>query len=138
MKKDIYMDFYTNMLRGRSVQSDDFFSNETIALANAQSNLYDGHRMQSREEERVITDEAFHLLLFWVRSGELDPEVFERVMSILVTYSHKIKRPIDQYSIPGMIELMSLIDFKDHVIYSTIELYISAPDLLKNRFQQEH
>ena len=140
MKKDLHIEFYRNYIQNRKVNDDNFFANETIEKV--QGYLYinceDYHRFIGKEEAEVISLEAFELLLFWVQAGELEIEYFERFLSILVTFSERVVQPIDKDIAIAMIEMMKLVDFKEHVIYTTIELYLEAPDLLRYRFDAVH
>ena len=140
MKTELYNDFFRNLVLSQAIRNDDFFPNELIKRVNNQTETdYQSYQRQlSSDEESVITQEGFNILLFWVNTGEIDYIVFERFMSILITYKGRLRRPIDEFALPGMIELMGLIEFKDHVIYSTIDLYMNSPDLLRNRFQAIH
>ena len=140
MKKEAYLDFFKNFLHTQIIENDDFFSNNTIAVANI-SNHCDYsyyYRFMSYEEEYVITKNAFDLFLYWIQIGDVEKEVFERFMSILITFRDRILIPIDECILPAMIEIMKVLDFKEHVIYSTIELYIKSPNLLRKQFNQVH
>ena len=140
MKKEIYIDFYKNFMESLKVQSDNFFPNETIEmvqpLSNSDRNTY--LRLQSEDECRVITREAFALLLFWVQNNEIEIEFFERFLSIAILFKEKIFLPISEDILPSMIEMMSVVGFKDHAIYTTIEIYIETPELLVKRFTTIH
>ena len=140
MKRDMFIELYKNFLQNINTNDDDFFSNEAIKKANDLVFLKNSRykRVISKEEVMVITTDAFDLLLFWVQCGELDIEHFEKFISILVTFSRRIVVPLDKEIATAMIEMMKLIDFKEHVVQTTIELYIDSPDLLRYGFSAEH
>ena len=140
MKKDLYTEFFKSYFDSQRVKNDNFFPNETINRVN--DNLFyentNYNRQITSDEERVITAEAFELFLYWVRNGEIEIEFFERFLTILVMFSEQIYIPIDQYVLPAMVEMISLIEFKDHIIYKTIEIYIESPELLRYNFNVIH
>ena len=140
MKKELLVDFYKSMLHSEQIQSDDFFSNEIVHKAkNLSRDDYDVFcRQRSLDEAGVITSEAFNLLLFWIKTGEITIDFFERFMTILTSFSEYIFMAVDEESLPGMVEMMSLVDFKDYVIYTTIEIFIDSPDLLRRQFDLIH
>jgi hypothetical protein len=94
--------------------------------------------MVTHDELRVITVEAFNLLIFWVNEGEIAIDFFERFMAILVQFKDKISCPLEPNALPGMIEMMSVVNFKDHAIYTTLEIYAQSPDFLRNQFSAIH
>ena len=140
MKREKHFNFFKSLMQSHQIQSDKFFSNDTINRVVPFSQDIDGIylRIMSHEESRVITPEAFRLMLFWVNSDEISIDFFERFLSILVSFTEQIYYPIDEEALPPMIEMMSLVDFKDHVIYTTIEIYIESPDLLRKQFNIVH
>ena len=140
MKKDDFFDFYKNLAHLTKVDSDGFFSNETVKKAKnlLQRDYEVFYRQISKEEELVITQDAFHLMLFWVKNNEISIDFFERFLSILVSFSQKIIIPIDENTLPAMIEIMGLVDYKDYAIYTTIKLYVQSPDLMRKQFQVIH
>ena len=140
MKNNVYFDFIKSLVHTNQTKHDSFFSNETINKTKDYLHTnYDVIKRQiSLEERRLITSEGFDLLLFWVNSGEITIDFFERFTTILVSFNKRIKQQIDVDSLPGMIEMMSLVEYKDHGIYTTIEIYINSPELLKRQFNTVH
>jgi hypothetical protein len=136
MCEDLFMTHYQSI----NSSEDEYFSNEAFKKINGLNILRKCkyNRVMSEEEKRVISYEAFNLLLFWVQCDVLVIEQFEIFMSILITFSERIISPIDIEITAAMIEVMKLIDFKKHVIQTTVELYIESPDLLRYSFKAVH
>jgi len=130
-------DLVKSMVHTQKIKHDDFFPNEVIQQANdfLQNDYQHYHRTASPEEDLVITPEAFFLLHFWLNSGEISLDFFERFLSILVSLSDKIKIPIDEESLPSLVEMISLVQYKDHAIYTALELYIEAPFSLRKPYE---
>ena len=133
MKKDIYVDFLKNFMLNEIIRSDEFFPNSTVEKAhNYKYNDYQTmYRQISNDEEKVIEANAFNLLLFWVKSDHISKDFFENFLSILVSYSDKIIKKIDTDTLISMIEMISVVDFQEYIIYTAIELYIESPESLK-------
>ncbi|MCL1826453.1 MAG: hypothetical protein FWG20_00225 [Candidatus Cloacimonetes bacterium] len=135
MKKEISIDLTKNFLEIQRILSDDFFSDRTIQMITPtpQNDCSNYLRQQSFEEREVICRQSFDLLLFWVRSGEVEIDFFERFMSIAVMFRGRIEVPIDDLILPQLIEMMSVGEYKDHAIYTTLEIYSKNPDLLSKK-----
>ena len=128
---DVFWELFKNIVQNENVKNDDFFPNEIIQRVKSPLSYNKYFRYPSTEELQVLTSEAFFLLLFWVKSGDITLDFFERFLSILITYQPKIKQPISDEAITSMVEMISLVEFKEHVIYTTIELYLESPSSLK-------
>jgi len=48
----------------------------------------------------------------------------------------KIHSPVSEDTIVGMIEMISISDFRDHVIYNTLDLFVHAPQILNQSFSE--
>jgi len=121
-------------------RSDSFFPNEIIEKVqrNTSLNFNTYFRQPTEHELFLLTEEAFELLLFWVNKGDVTIDFFERFMAILLSFEDRIDEPIDDTHLPSMLEMISLVDYVDQVIYTTIELYIISPSLLKRPFEVVH
>jgi len=135
-----YLSFYKSIAHFDGIETDDFFSNDIVKKAkNFFTKDYEFFKRQiSNEEKQVIRQDAFDLMLFWVNDEELSIDFFERFLAILVSFSNEITNPIDKDSLSGMIEMISIIDFKDHAIYTTIEIFINHPFLMKGHINVVH
>jgi len=116
------------------------FPNEIIQKVSGNLNIdYNTiYRQLSPEEQRLITPEAYQLLLFWVKKGDVTPDFFERFLAILVTFAGRIDEPIDEYHMPSMMEIISLAEYSNQVIYTTIELFSISPNILRKPFEIIH
>jgi len=140
MKKEIYIDLARSFFDSLMVQDDNFFPNEIVEKVNENMpyNSINSHRILSPEEKKVITPEAFQLLLFWVHTREIKVDFLEKFMFILVSLIDKINLPLDASTLPSLLEVISVVDYKEHAIYTALEIYIDSPDLLKNKFNRIH
>jgi len=140
MQKEMLIDLVKKMMHSEKVRPDDFFPNEMICEVEyfSQANYDVFYRQISNEETKVITEGAFHMLLFWLKNGEITIDIFERFLAILVFFSAQIFTPVDEESLPAMLEMMSLVDYKDHAICKTIQMYINSPDLLRKQMNLVH
>ena len=139
MKKDnetghrsdnVFWDLFKSMVHTYNIKNDDFFPNELIDQVQNSNDYSVYSRQQSKEELSVLTPKAFDLLLFWVQNKEIEISFFERFMTILISYIGKIREPISEDYIVSIIEMISIVDFQDHIIFTTIDLYLEAPDVL--------
>ena len=117
-----------------------FTKDQIIKFQNIEENDYRQYsRIMSTEEQQVITKNAFELLLFWVNSHEIDIDFFERFLSILLSYKNRLTYPIPEHDIISIIEMISMIEFRDYVIYPALEIYLTAPNnfMEKSRKQKK-
>ncbi len=140
MKKDIYVEFFKNILQSQKVQNDDFFPDEAIKKASefTFSNYNSFNRIIGEDEKTVIEKEAFELLLFWLKNGFIEIEFFERFLSVLVAHEGRLKRKVDADIILSMIEMISVTDFQEHVIYTTINIFIETPEVFGKEINTIH
>ena len=140
MKNDLYFDFFKSLIHSHQIKYDEFFSNEIIDKTKdyLETDYCVFYRQLSKEEQRLITTEAFQLLLFWVKTDEISIDFFERFLTILVSFDSRISFAIDVDTLPTIIEMISLVDYKDHVIYTTLEIYVNSPEILTKRFNIIH
>ena len=129
-------DVFDSMMHTLNIKHDNFFPNEIIEKVNTKSNYSITHRVASKDELQVITQNAFDLLLFWIKDEQITVEFFERFMTILTSYQGKIHNPVSEDTIVGMIEMISISDFRDHVIYNTLDLFVHAPQILNQSFSE--
>jgi hypothetical protein len=139
-KDDVFHGLFKHMLQMQNVKDDDFFPNEIIERVadDFQIDYTVFHRQPSPEELDVITPKAFELLLFWVKSGEISLDFFEKFLAILVSYQDKLLTIVDDECIVSMVELIALVDYCDHIIYTTIELFIESPQVLMKSYESIH
>jgi len=137
---DVIMDFCDTMKDTPQQKSNDFFPKEIIqkVSGNLDIDYRTVFRQPSEEESELITDEAFQLLLFWVKKGDITPDFFERFLAILVSFADRIEEPIDENHLPSMIEIISLAQYTNQVIHTTIELFTLSPYILKKPYEIIH
>jgi hypothetical protein len=130
-------DLVKSMIHTQKIQQDDFFSNEVVGKANDCHDIdYQSYiRLSSIEEKQTITPEAFSLMLFWLKNEEISLDFFERFMTILVSFADKMKVPIDEESLPCLVEMIGLVQYKDHAIYTALELYVESPFSLRKPYE---
>jgi len=140
MKHDLNSDFFRSLIYSHMIKHDNFFSDEIIDKTKDYMNTDYASlkRSLSTEEKELITEEAFQLLLYWVNTDEISIDFFERFLTILTTFDRKITLPVDVSILSPMIEMMSLIGYKDHAIYTAIDIYVNTPELLTKRFNIIH
>lgn len=126
---------FNTMINSYNVKNDNFFPNEIIEKVQEQGDYSVSKRVASVDELSVITQTAFDLLIFWVKSGEITVDFFERFLTILLSYHSKIKDPITEEHIVTIIEMISIVEFHDHVIYTTLNLYTEVPQVLINHHE---
>jgi hypothetical protein len=131
-RDEVFLEIFKSIYHTQQVKNDDFFPNEIIDKVSSRFfvdySIY--NRIPSMEEEAVITPDAFNLLLFWVKNGDITLDFFERFLTILVSHIEKIFDPVDEDSLTSMVEMIALVDYPDHAIYTAIEIFIDAPETL--------
>jgi hypothetical protein len=136
IKKDFYHEFTESFAENQEWEKNNLFSKETTSLIQSFPQTECSHylRQRSFDEMYVLTDKAFELLIFWVRSGEIEIEFFERFMSIAVSLKNKLIEPIDEHILPTIIEMLSIVGYDNEAISSTFDICLENPDKLTKRF----
>ena len=141
MKKNLFDEFYYNSsLSLTDIRRDDFFAEATIRKVKdyLEKDDHKYNRLMSSEEKDVITQDAFELLLFWVECGELKKANFEKFMSLLLTFTHRIETPINKSLTVGMIEIIKALNFEESYVYTTLEWYLDDPHFLRTSYESVH